>query len=856
MLIIVFCLNSGLLFSQRQYKVTMDALINSNPQADEVTMQITAENIGIIQVLCYIGENNKVYVPVKELFSLFQINHKLRYNNSYVTGFYINEDRRYSISVVTGISECGQKIILNKRYEFYVTYNDLFINLDIFHKLFGIDFTFEPNQMRIFMSSEEKLPIVLETERKLLREKLLSERFPTKADFFLPRKRKVFSPGFFDWSLSYGLNSKGNATLDYYLSSGFEIAGGDFYGNINGSKDTHPDWENASWRWRFVTDSKFFRQGIAGDLTLNSGLLNNINGFQITNAPPYTRATASRYRIADRTMPNWEVELYVNNQLLDFKRASSTGYFEFNLPLFYGSNFITLKYYGPSGEERSSRRVIQVPFSFLPENEIEYSLSAGALKYGRYNKFIESSLGWGITSFLTMGSSLTNLDYPGLKKYYPGINTSLKITGSYILSSFLFPDLKNKYTLSILYPNFISSELSYQKFSDNVFFNPAKIKEEKTANLYFPYNLGDVYTSMRLNFSELSMNYGKVRNINTGLFVNYENMQGIIFVNGVWQKTDKNFIKSYLRTNFILSYRMFDDMIIKNQIEIDHVKDRVVSIGLGIEKGILGTGWLSAFLSNDFTTKNLFGGINFRIDLTAARITTDYNFNRGGWSLTQNSYGSIGFDDNKKRFITNNQFLVNRSAVSLIPFLDENNNDIMDKGEKVLSSQLQTKIESGTLVTSSDFKNYWYIDLDPYKSYMIEINPASLEDPLYRPKYQNIKVTTDPGRFKALTIPIVVTGIISGRISVNISDENTGVDRFKVILSSADKKFKAETYTFSDGEYLFDNLPPGIYNIYLEEKTLKDRGFKCEDNFRSVVLRSSDEGETVEGIDFYLIQEK
>jgi len=849
--IIIFCLNLGLLYAQREYNVTMDALLNSNPPVEEVSMQITAENIGFIQITCFVGEK-KVYVPVKELFALFQINQKLRYHNSYATGFFIDENRRYSISVVSGISECGQKRILNKRVDFYVTENDLFINLDIFHKLFGIDFTFESKQMRIFMSSEEKLPIVLETERKLLRDKLLSEGFLNKADFFLPRKRKTFGLGFLDWKIAYGLNNPGNTSLNYNFSLGSEIAGGDFSGSFSGSKDEPPDWENTSWRWRYVTENKMFRQAIAGDIILNSGLLYNTNGFQLTNAPPNTRATASSYKISDVTFPNWEVELYINNQLLAYKKASATGYFEFNLPLFYGSNFITMKFYGPSGEVRYSNKVVQVPYSFLPKGIVEYSLSGGALKYGRYSKFAEGNIGMGMTSFFTVGTGLTYLNYPGVKNSYPNVNASLKITGNYILSSALFPDLKNRYSLNILYSSLISSEISYQKYSDNAFFNPSGTKEEKSANLYLPLNLGDVYTSLRLSMTELTFSNFKLRSVNTGFFINYDKLQGIIFVNGIWRKTNENFQKTYLRTNLTLAYRLLGDLLLRYQTEIDHVENRVINAGFAIEKGILRMGWLSAFISNDFTSNHLFGGISFRLDLTSARVSTDYSANRGGWSLTQSAYGSIGYDDFKKKFITNNQFMVNRGAISIVPFVDGNNNDKLDAGERVLDSQLETRMQSGTLVTSADYKNYWYIDLDPYKTYMLEVNPVTFENPLYRPKYKNIAVTIDPNRFKAVTIPIVITGIISGRVSINSGTENTGANRFKVVIASTDRKFKTEAYTFSDGEYIFENLPPGNYKIYIEDEVLSRNNLTAEIKEKRVYLKPSEEGEIMEGIDFVL----
>ena len=69
--------------------------------------------------------------------------------------------------------------------------------------------------------------------------------------------------------------------------------------------------------------------------------------------------------------PGWEVELYRKDILLDFRKDDGTGRFVFeDVPLLIGDNDITLKYYGPQGQVRVSKRRVRIGSQMVPEGRV------------------------------------------------------------------------------------------------------------------------------------------------------------------------------------------------------------------------------------------------------------------------------------------------------------------------------------------------------------------------------------------------------------------------------------------------------------------------------------------------------
>lgn len=831
---------------------TLEDTLKNNPEAEEIPMQINIEKVGLINVSVFANEND-VYIPLADLLKTLKVNINLVKNNFVATGFFIEEKNNYYIDVNELRAEIKGREVLVQRSDFYVNETDLYMKSDLFKTIFDINMNVDMKRMSIYMNSKNTLPYTLEQQRLSLRNlKPFSETGFSKPDIIIPRERKLLGLGFLDWQLTYSYSNPNKDYYNYNVALGNELIGGDLNVNLYGNKDNAIDLDNSYARWRYVTEESWFKQGIAGDINPVSGLFSSVQGVQLTNAPPISRKILGGYKIFDQIEPNWEVELYVNNEMIAYTRANESGYFEFEVPLLYGSNFITLKYYGPSGEIKTSDRVIQVPYTFLPAGEFEYYLSAGREKTDRRNLLSEASFNFGITSFLTLGGGNSYIDNTVVPRNYPNANLSLKILDGLILSGQYFANYKGRATLNLLLPSQASAEINYLRYEENSYFNPGAIKEEKNISFFLPLTFGGFSSNFRLNASEIQRTNIKQLFIYPGLFMNYGRFQGSAQLNSIYQEDNGIYRNNYLVSNYLLSYRLLDDMIIRNQTDVDHLNNKVLRTGIYVDKSVFNAGWISISVSRDFVQNSYTGGVNFRFYLPFTSMSTNYRADKSGWEIQQSFYGSIGYDDFKNKFITDNRYLSNRAALTFVPYLEKNNNNMFDCCDKILESQLEVKMESGHAVKYFDDKNVWFTDLDPYSYYNLQINPMTFDNPLYRPKYKTYAIYTDPSRFKMIPVPVYITGMVTGYVNQLGIEGRKGVSGMEVVLETKEGVIHSVQQTFSDGEFIFDDVPPGKYKVYLKSEELTRRGYNDNKKIYYIKVKSIEDGDSISYLEFLI----
>lgn len=93
--------------------------------------------------------------------------------------------------------------------------------------------------------------------------------------------------------------------------------------------------------------------------------------------------------------PGWDVELYQNELLVDFKTVENNGRYIFeNVPLQYGENLFEIRLYGPQGQERVITERIAIGSQLISPGEWQFSSSyveEDSLLVGQ-PAFVESSI--------------------------------------------------------------------------------------------------------------------------------------------------------------------------------------------------------------------------------------------------------------------------------------------------------------------------------------------------------------------------------------------------------------------------------------------------------------------------------
>jgi hypothetical protein len=316
-----------LIFSNYVYcQIDIDSsFLKSNPEGEEIPVQVKVETVGALNISAFIT-SKAILISVEELFTFLKINHINSDNRLIMSGFFPDEKKKYSINLKVQSAEYNGKYLKFERKDYFINKDAVYLNAKVIDSIFGFKSDVDFKKLSVYIASDVKFPIVVEYERRIAREKSDSSLLQKKADVYFSRKRNFLKGGFLDWNLSLIKNSTSN-DFNYNTLTGAEILGGDFSVYLGGSKEKLFDNQNTSFKWRFVDDNKFLSQGIIGDIDLNSDLLSNTRGVQITNASPVLRTRKGTYKIFDQTFPNWDVELFINNELYSFTKSDDKGFF-------------------------------------------------------------------------------------------------------------------------------------------------------------------------------------------------------------------------------------------------------------------------------------------------------------------------------------------------------------------------------------------------------------------------------------------------------------------------------------------------------------------------------------------------
>ena len=396
---------------------------------------LNIQKVGGIDIPAVILDET-VYLPVIDIFSFLKIKNSPSAQRDSVSGFFINQQATYLIDRTNNRITFQGKVFNLKNNDFIKTETNLYLRSPLWSEIFGLDCTFNFRSLSVMLNTKLELPIIREMRQEQMRSNINRLKGEVKADTTIGRKFPAFHFGMADWSVisTQQLNGKVDARLN--LSLGTVIAGGEANALLNYTNNTPFDEKQQQYLWRFVNnDRPLLRQVMAGKIytQVTSSIYDPVVGVQFTNTPTTYRRSFGTYTISDITEPNWTVELYVNNVLVDFMKADASGFYKFEVPLVYGNSAVKLKFYGPWGEERIKEENISIPFNFLPPKEFEYSVSAGMVEDTLNSRFSRATLNYGLSRRITIGGGVEYLSSVVTGNTMPFFNASLRLMSGFAL---------------------------------------------------------------------------------------------------------------------------------------------------------------------------------------------------------------------------------------------------------------------------------------------------------------------------------------------------------------------------------------------------------------------------------------
>ncbi len=838
-----------------------------------------------------------VLLPIGQLADAVQFPIRLDMDTKRAEGWFSEEDKTLLLDAARNrVTISGQIESVNDA-EMAIHDDDIYVSSALLSQWFSIDFTISYHEQTIAIAGKNNMALPAEkmASRELARTALRTTPTDTSANYPIVREPYHFATMPFAnvvLSSNYDGRTKPNAQSDASILSNGDL----LYMHQNSylSYDRERGLENArltlsrkdpegkllqadevlasTWLGEAANSAKLtdFTIGDMFSAQLPLTMLNqNGRGVMLTNQPLDRNNRFDRTTIEGNIEPDWEVELYRNDDLLAFQRSTSTGRYEFSdVPLFTGLNIIRLVFYGPFGQSREEiRRVLVNPniteegksfirFTAMQQsknllgdttgqgafasnflvglNNIPLTNTEGESRYAfeyEYGLRDNLALYTNITHTPITGELATDAATVGLggvwKDIYGRVDLAQAGDGGQAMQLNTQTDLFG-----------LNLSLEHQEFKDFLSDFTENISDPVTRRstgrvdgaLDMPIlprlSLGvaaarTAYESGRtrdeINQRTTSQIFGASVNHNTTFSIDRftNNLPGLKQTRGSLL-VSAPLLGAYVRGG--TTYRITPDTQIENAaIAVDYSFSNDLVSRAEVFRQISG-GTVNTL--NTSLTKNFK---HYSLSISAG--ADDNGEKQAGISLGF----SFGMEPRSNQWMATADPISQSGLISARSYIDVNNNNLLDADETVLQDTgyliNESKSNTGHQHTLADVQLLTFIP--EYELTSVVVNPSTLEDPFLVAGDSGVRVVSRPGTPVALDFPLKRAADIEGLITLTSpnGEEREAANVLVEAVNNEGKVIRSARSAF-DGVYLLELLPAGTYTIQISEEQSARLGFK------------------------------
>jgi cell division protein FtsN len=819
------------------------------PEYDEISVFLEVKGVGGFEIPAVI-KGEELYLPVTDLFEFLRIRNIPSAGLDSIYGSFIDPEAKFYINRVT------RKIIYQERIHYLEegdlirTETNLYLRAVYFGRIFGLECDFNFRNLSVSMTSKLELPLIREMKQEEMRRNITRLKGEIKADTTIGRSYPGFRFGMADWSAIATEEINGKSETRLNLSLGSVIAGGETTVSLNYNSMEPFTEKQQNYLWRYVNnDFSPLRQIMAGKIATQaiSSLYNPVIGVRVTNTPTSFRRSFGSYTLSDMTEPGWIVELYVNNVLVDYVKADASGFFTFQVPLVYGNTIVKLKFFGPWGEERTKEQNINIPFNFLPEKTLEYTVSAGVVEDTLMSRFSKAAVNYGLTRGITIGGGVEYLSSVSSGPVMPFVKASVRLARNILLNGEYTYGVRAKGTLSYRLPSDLQFDLNYTWYHRDQTAINVNYREERKISASLPLRTGKFSSFNRFSVNQLILPQsqyttgewlfsGSLWRINTNITT-----YGLFIAD----------IKPYFYSNISLSVRLPGRFAIMPQAQYGYSDNQVLSVKLRIEKLLLDHAFLNASYERNFRNDLSLAELGFRYDFAFAKTGLSVRQSGKKTTFVEHASGSL-INDRKTRFTTaDNRPNVGRGGITIIPYIDLNANGRRDAGERKATG-LNLRVSSGRVEYIEKDTTIRILGLEPYASCFIELDPNSFDNISWQLAFRTLNVTSDPNMLKTIYVPVIVAGEANGTVTFEEDGSKRGQGRVIVNFFNEKMTSAGRTLTEDDGYFSLFGLNPGKYLVRVDTAQLRKLGMTSEPDSIPFTIKGGVDGDICDGLNFNL----
>jgi hypothetical protein len=816
---------------------------------EEISVFLMVQRVGGIEIPA-VYHNQQIYLPVQDIFDFLKIKNTPSPSYDSVAGYFMNPEARYVVDKLHNRIVYAKRVIELKPDDLIRTETNLYLRSNFFGEVFGLGCAFNFRSMSVTLTTKIELPVIREMRLEFMRSNISRIKGEVKADSLIPRSHPFLHFGTADWSVLANQEIGGKSQTRFNLGLGSTIAGGEAKVLLQYYANQPFEEKQQQYLWRLVNnDRKVLRQVLAGKIAsqATSSIFNPVVGMQFTNAPTTYRRSFGTYTLSDYTEPDWAVELYVNNVLVDYVKADASGFFTFEVPLMYGSTVVLLRFYGPFGEEKSREQSISVPYNFLPAKEFQYTVSGGMVEDSNHSLFSRANANYGMGKFVTVGGGMEYLSSVTSGSFMPFVNTSMRLGSNLLFSGEYTYGVRGKGILNYRTAKNFQVELNYTRYDRNQTAINFNYLEERKAIISFPIRSRKFSAYSRIT---LAQNILPATKYSTAEWL----LSGVLFGVSANLTTYAMFpeqVRPFIYTNLALGFRLPGKILFRPQAQYEYVGRQFMIFKGEMEKQLLKQGFLN--LSYEYNVRTAVQSIQlgFRYDFSGTQTSFSYRKSNDINTFIESARGSLLVDRKTKYLGASNRTSVGKGGIVIMPFLDINGNGRYDKGEsKVLG--LKININGGRVEQPKRDSVIRIFDLEPYMSYFIELDRSSFDNIAWQMRLKNVSVMVDPNQFKLVEIPISVMGEASGMVNLRGAGGEKGQGRIIVDFYRSNGEFFAKTLTEADGYFSYLGLPPGSFIARVDTAQLRILNMTATPAELPFVIQRSVDGDVKDGLEFII----
>ena len=821
-------------------KGSQNELVDDEP----LILELKLGRVTLHDSLLAFPANGLLYVPLGEISERLRFPIEVDPSEGVAVGWFMKQSQRFKLDLNDHTALVGSKKYTIEAIDYRQEFDDLYISSRLLQQWFPIIFELQVSELTLHISSTDPLPIEQQIARDKRAKGLNPSGYEQQVYPLIDFDYQWLSFPLVDVSLSTSIDSSSEWQSDYSVLATGDLAKLTSELYLAGSL-SEPSITSSRWSFGRIDPVD---TGVLGTTEFQIGdvFTPNIDhlassssgrGVYLSNRDLDRASEFDRTTLRGTLINGWEVELYVNNQLISMQssRDRNDGLYEFeDVELVFGTNDIKLVFYGPEGQIEERYESVYIGDAQLSPGKWNYEFGVNQLDVpvidltttddvasdGEGEYHLGAKLSYGATRDITLNMNVASVFDDGRRQQLFSTGANWAFWGMFNDFSVLVDDESNPAFNWQLQTQILSTHVNLKHLELRDFGSPSHEQGDNAVVRESEVRLDD-----RFGFLGLS------------LATTREEVEEKVGVGG---RTDQYSFSQ--RTSLSTSF-----LQITNDLDYDlyYSREKNLDGGLAFSKRI--TNWslrsgleyelipqrqlTSASLSASRNTEwgyYLGLGIDYDMDsnLTDYELTVSKVFENIDLSLNLSadsegeyevglamSFG-LGYSTASNKLYMRADSLASSGALELRAFSDSNGNGIFDQEEQEITGLQLTsgqKLQNGYMLISG---------LSNTRSRDIVIDEASLSDPYLVPNIAGASVLGRSGGFETFDYPIIATGEVDGDTYLLQDGEYIQIGGVVMQLINQQGIVIKESVSEYDGFFLMDKIPLGTYLLRVSPKQL------------------------------------